>query len=199
VNDRPIDKPADWRAARLSPLHSLRFGTHLAALRARRERSGSTDRGHEPPVWPDNASQHKSAVFDFDRQTARSLPHLDPEGRSSSRNHRYPFRDSGTDSTSRRHTDDDTRRHRSCGHRSGRCPANPSLQVTLVKSSTATSPSKASPTGRPPGRSRYKSGADKTNHNNTAVLYVNAYEVTKFAVRLDYEHAVAAHQRPPAI
>ena len=30
--------------------------------------------------------------------------------------------------------------------------------------------------------------------NNTLAVYVNAYEIAKFAARLDYEHAVAAAQ-----
>jgi len=33
--------------------------------------------------------------------------------------------------------------------------------------------------------------------NNTLSVYVNAYEIAKFAARLDYEHAVAAAQRQP--
>ena len=35
--------------------------------------------------------------------------------------------------------------------------------------------------------------------NNTPVVYLNAREVAKFCARLDYEHAVAAHQPQPAI
>ncbi len=35
--------------------------------------------------------------------------------------------------------------------------------------------------------------------NNTLAVYVNAYEIAKFAARLDYEHAVAAAQPRPAI
>jgi hypothetical protein len=34
--------------------------------------------------------------------------------------------------------------------------------------------------------------------NNTLTVYVNAYEIAKFAARLDYEHAVAAGQPQPA-
>jgi hypothetical protein len=34
--------------------------------------------------------------------------------------------------------------------------------------------------------------------NNTLSVYVNPYEINKFAARLDYEHAVAAHRPPPA-
>jgi hypothetical protein len=34
--------------------------------------------------------------------------------------------------------------------------------------------------------------------NNTLAVYVNAYEIAKFAARLDYEHAVAAAQPQPA-
>ena len=33
--------------------------------------------------------------------------------------------------------------------------------------------------------------------NNTLAVYVNAYEIAKFAARLDYEHAVAAAQPQP--
>jgi len=33
--------------------------------------------------------------------------------------------------------------------------------------------------------------------NNTLAVYVNTYEIAKFAARLDYEHAVAAHKAPP--
>jgi hypothetical protein len=33
--------------------------------------------------------------------------------------------------------------------------------------------------------------------NNTMVVYVNTYEIAKFAARLDYEHAVAASQPQP--
>jgi hypothetical protein len=33
--------------------------------------------------------------------------------------------------------------------------------------------------------------------NNTLAVYVNPYEIAKFAARLDYEHAVAAAQRQP--
>ncbi len=35
--------------------------------------------------------------------------------------------------------------------------------------------------------------------NNTLAVYVNPYEIAKFAARLDYEHAVAAAQRQPVI
>jgi len=35
--------------------------------------------------------------------------------------------------------------------------------------------------------------------NNTLAVYVNPYEIAKFAARLDYEHGVAAHQAQPAI
>ncbi len=35
--------------------------------------------------------------------------------------------------------------------------------------------------------------------NNTLAVYVNAYEIAKFAARLDYEHAVAAAQPRPAV
>jgi hypothetical protein len=35
--------------------------------------------------------------------------------------------------------------------------------------------------------------------NNTLTVYVNPYEIAKFAARLDYEHAVAASQPQPAI
>ena len=35
--------------------------------------------------------------------------------------------------------------------------------------------------------------------NNTLAVYVNPYEIAKFAARLDYEHAVAASQPQPAI
>jgi hypothetical protein len=34
--------------------------------------------------------------------------------------------------------------------------------------------------------------------NNTLAVYVNTYEIAKFAARLDYEHAVAAAQPQPA-
>jgi hypothetical protein len=34
--------------------------------------------------------------------------------------------------------------------------------------------------------------------NNTLTVYINAYEIAKFAARLDYEHAVAASQPQPA-
>jgi hypothetical protein len=34
--------------------------------------------------------------------------------------------------------------------------------------------------------------------NNTLAVYVNAYEIAKFAARLDYEHAVAADQPQPS-
>jgi hypothetical protein len=33
--------------------------------------------------------------------------------------------------------------------------------------------------------------------NNTLAVYVNSYEIAKFAARLDYEHAVAAAQPQP--
>ena len=33
--------------------------------------------------------------------------------------------------------------------------------------------------------------------NNTLAVYVNAYEIAKFAARLDYEHSVAASQPQP--
>jgi len=33
--------------------------------------------------------------------------------------------------------------------------------------------------------------------NNTLAVYVNTYEIAKFAARLDYEHAVAAAQPQP--
>src|SRR5262252_3750836 len=35
--------------------------------------------------------------------------------------------------------------------------------------------------------------------NNTLAVYVNPYEIAKFAARLDYEHAVAAAQKHPII
>ena len=35
--------------------------------------------------------------------------------------------------------------------------------------------------------------------NNTLAVYVNPYEIAKFAARLDYEHAVAAAQAQPNI
>jgi hypothetical protein len=35
--------------------------------------------------------------------------------------------------------------------------------------------------------------------NNTLTVYVNAYEIAKFAARLDYEHAVAAGQPQPVV
>jgi hypothetical protein len=35
--------------------------------------------------------------------------------------------------------------------------------------------------------------------NNTLSVYVNSYEIAKFAARLDYEHAVAASQPQPAL
>ena len=35
--------------------------------------------------------------------------------------------------------------------------------------------------------------------NNTLAVYVNAYEIAKFAARLDYEHAVAAAQKQPVL
>jgi len=35
--------------------------------------------------------------------------------------------------------------------------------------------------------------------NNTLAVYVNPYEIAKFAARLDYEHAVAAAQKQPVI
>ena len=34
--------------------------------------------------------------------------------------------------------------------------------------------------------------------NNTLAVYVNSYEIAKFAARLDYEHAVAASQPQPS-
>ncbi|OHU99553.1 hypothetical protein [Mycobacterium talmoniae] len=34
--------------------------------------------------------------------------------------------------------------------------------------------------------------------NNTLAVYTNAYEIAKFSARLDYEHAVAAHQPQPS-
>src|SRR5262245_58926027 len=34
--------------------------------------------------------------------------------------------------------------------------------------------------------------------NNTLAVYVNTYEIAKFAARLDYEHAVAAAERQPS-
>jgi hypothetical protein len=34
--------------------------------------------------------------------------------------------------------------------------------------------------------------------NNTLAVYVNTYEIAKFAARLDYEHAVAAAQPQPS-
>ena len=33
--------------------------------------------------------------------------------------------------------------------------------------------------------------------NNTLAVYVNSYEIAKFAARLDYEHGVAASQPQP--
>lgn len=35
--------------------------------------------------------------------------------------------------------------------------------------------------------------------NNTLAVYVNPYEIAKFAARLDYEHAVAAAQKQPVM
>lgn len=35
--------------------------------------------------------------------------------------------------------------------------------------------------------------------NNTLSVYTNAYEIAKFSARLDYEHAVAAHQPQPSV
>jgi hypothetical protein len=35
--------------------------------------------------------------------------------------------------------------------------------------------------------------------NNTLAVYVNSYEIAKFAARLDYEHAVAAHQAQASV
>lgn len=35
--------------------------------------------------------------------------------------------------------------------------------------------------------------------NNTLSVYVNPYEIAKFAARLDYEHAVAAAQKQPGL
>jgi hypothetical protein len=35
--------------------------------------------------------------------------------------------------------------------------------------------------------------------NNTLAVYVNTYEIAKFAARLDYEHAVAAAQPQPSV
>jgi hypothetical protein len=35
--------------------------------------------------------------------------------------------------------------------------------------------------------------------NNTLAVYVNPYEIAKFAARLDYEHAVAAAQKQPSL
>jgi len=35
--------------------------------------------------------------------------------------------------------------------------------------------------------------------NNTLAVYTNPYEIAKFAARLDYEHAVAASRRQPAL
>ena len=35
--------------------------------------------------------------------------------------------------------------------------------------------------------------------NNTLAVYVNTYEIAKFAARLDYEHAVAAARAQPAL
>jgi hypothetical protein len=34
--------------------------------------------------------------------------------------------------------------------------------------------------------------------NNTLAVYVNPYEIAKFAARVDYKHAVAAHQNQPS-
>ena len=34
--------------------------------------------------------------------------------------------------------------------------------------------------------------------NNTLAVYVNTYEIAKFAARLDYEHAVATSQAQPS-
>jgi hypothetical protein len=35
--------------------------------------------------------------------------------------------------------------------------------------------------------------------NNTLAVYVNPYEIAKFAARLDYEHSVAAAQKQPSL
>lgn len=35
--------------------------------------------------------------------------------------------------------------------------------------------------------------------NNTLSVYVNTYEIAKFAARLDYEHAVAAKKPQPSL
>jgi hypothetical protein len=45
-------------------------------------------------------------------------------------------------------------------------------------------------------QTRQKSGFKA--QNNTLTVYVNAYEIAKFAARLDYEHAVAAGHPQPA-
>lgn len=50
-------------------------------------------------------------------------------------------------------------------------------------------------TGITLNQTRQKSGFKA--QNNTLTVYVNAYEIAKFAARLDYEHAVAAGQRQP--
>ena len=34
--------------------------------------------------------------------------------------------------------------------------------------------------------------------NNSLAVYINTYEIAKFAARLDYEHAVAASQPQPS-
>jgi hypothetical protein len=44
-----------------------------------------------------------------------------------------------------------------------------------------------------------KQAAGFKAQNNTLAVYVNLYEIAKFAARLDYEHAVAAGQPQPAL
>lgn len=52
-------------------------------------------------------------------------------------------------------------------------------------------------TGITLNQTRQKSGFKA--QNNTLTVYVNAYEIAKFAARLDYEHAVAAAKPQPAV
>ena len=71
-----------------------------------------------------------------------------------------------------------------------------------LRRSTARSAPKVRPTGRPQAKAPAsresnpaKSGIQSAN--NTLAVYINAYEIAKFAARLDYEHAVAAAQPQP--
>jgi hypothetical protein len=134
--------------------------------RPRRGRTGSPERGLEPPVWPRNARQHTRVSSTLTGRSARSLPQLNRE------TPRSPSSRPATAELIRRvrgHADDDTRHHHSCRHRSGRHPAN----LHCRSLSTGNVALKAPPTGRPPGNSTgINLGPDKTNRglkaqNNT--------------------------------